>query len=256
MILSLQQTIQAIKMYDLVVCIYACDKIEKYRNQMMNVRGTWGKDVPSNIRILFFVGEGSLSTDEDVVHLSGVSDDYFSASDKQFLGMKYVHDHYPYRFIMVCGADTYPVFTRILRLLEDMNHEEVLYIGGHGCVRRIGNDISQLYFHSGGPGFIVSRAAVEKIYDILGSATRTWYKICDLHGIHLQSACDVAISYFLHKIDGMKIIKHDGFFHCNHKGHPCHVGQIDMDRILSCHNMSLDDFDEFTSYLMISSIKS
>jgi hypothetical protein len=68
----------------------------------------------------------------------------------------------------------------------------------------------------------------------------------------LFGACDVATAYLVHTIGkgAVKIvIVNVGFMNCNLYGYPCHVGQVNMDKILSCHNMSLNDFHVFYKYL-------
>ena len=45
--------------YDLIIVIFACDTIEKFRLQILKIEDTWAKDVYSrtNIKLLFFLGE-------------------------------------------------------------------------------------------------------------------------------------------------------------------------------------------------------
>lgn len=237
---------------DLIICVYACDKVPKYRNQILKILETWGKTRMENVKILFFLGEEQTDDwGEDFIHLAGVGDDYMSASYKQFLGMKYIHDHYrSYRFLLCVGTDSYPVLDRLLEFLEDLNENKSLYIGGHGCHRRINETFPRLYYHSGGPGFLLSHAAMDRLSPFLDTAVDIWIRICERNQLNLASASDVAVSYFVHQDGNIKILRHDGFFHCNHNGIPCHQDRIDKDKILSCHNMSLQDFDEFTQYLL------
>jgi hypothetical protein len=245
-------------MYDLIIGVYACDKVLSYFLQLQVVRETWGQEVPLNVKILYFLGErrtGLWNDEETFIHLPGVEDDCLSASYKQFLGMRYIHQHYhdQYRFGMFCGTDTYPVIERLIELLKSWNPEHPIYMGGHGCYRSIGDEIPNLYFHSGGPGFILSYAAVEILYPSLGTAVETWLRVCHRHNLpDLFGACDVATAYLVHTIGkgAFKIvIVNIGFMNCNLYGYPCHVGQVNMDQILSCHNMSLNDFHVFYKYL-------
>jgi len=245
-------------MYDLIIGVFACDKVLSYLMQLQAVQETWGKEVPLNVKILYFLGEirtGLWNDEESFIHLPGIQDDYLSASYKQFMGMRYIHQHYQdqYRFVMFCGTDTYPVIERLVELLKSWDPKLPLYMGGHGDYRSIGEEIHNLYFHSGGPGFILSHAAVEMLYPSLETAVETWLRICHRHNLHdLIVACDVAVAYLLHTIGkgAVKIvIVNGGFMNCNIYGYPCHVGQVNMDQILSCHNMSLDDFHVFYNYL-------
>ena len=237
------------EVYDLILCVFACHTIEKYIHQIQKVKETWASSPPSGVKILFFLGgEGEKSghTNDDCIYLPGVGNDYMSCSYKQFLGMKYIHDHYTYHYVLSIGTDTYPVLDKLLNFLKEFDGTRALYIGGHGCHRRIGEEIPSLYFHSGGPGFIMTRVAVDKIYDCLDTAVERWTRVCQHHGIDLAFACDVAIAYFVYKNGEIEVIKHPGggFFYGNHKS------ASDRNMILSCHNMSLKDFDEFHEYLL------
>jgi len=236
---------------ELIICIYACDKVPRYKDQILKILETWGSERSDRVKILFFLGEEqSEDWGDDFIHLPGVRDDYISASYKQFLGIKYIHDHYPmYRFLLCIGTDAFPVIDRLLDFLKDLDANKSLYIGGHGCHRRINDIYPRLYYHSGGPGFLLSRAAVDRLYPILDTAVEVWTSICERNHLDLAYACDVAISYFVHQDGGIQIVRHDGFFHCNHHGLPCHAHQIDKNNIFSCHSMSLEDVQDFFQYL-------
>ena len=245
-------------MYDLIIGVYACDKVMSYVLQLQAVRETWGKEVLSNVKILYFLGEertGLWNDEESFIHLPGVEDDYLSASYKQFLGMRYIHQHYrdQYRFVMFCGTDTYPVMERLVEFMKNWDPKHPIYMGGHGDYRSIGEEMPNMYFHSGGPGFILSYAAVEILYPSLETAVEDWIKVCHKNNVQeLTVACDVALAYLVHTIgkDSIKVVMVNvGFMNCNFCGFPCHVGEFSFEQILSCHNMSLDDFHVFYSYL-------
>ena len=42
------------KEYKLIVCVYACDKIDKYINEINTINETWGKLCTNEIKLLFF----------------------------------------------------------------------------------------------------------------------------------------------------------------------------------------------------------
>jgi hypothetical protein len=134
-------------------------------------------------------------------------------------------------------------------LANSFDNEKSLYIGGHGCHRQI-NGLSY-YFHSGGPGFLLSFDGVKQLYPLLDGLMDNWKIVCERNNVveTLYPACDVAISYYLQTRTNMNIVKVDGFSHCNYVGHPCHPGQIDITKIISCHLMSLEDFEMFTQIL-------
>ena len=87
--------------YDVIFCIYGCLTVEKYKNQLLKLQDTWGlKATSMNYKVLYFLGEEKTEYHgEEFVYLNGVSNDYISASYKQNLGLKYIHDNYNYNFV-------------------------------------------------------------------------------------------------------------------------------------------------------------
>jgi hypothetical protein len=246
------------KIYDVIFCIYGCDTIEKYKIQIDKINQTWGNfnEQALNIKYLFFLGEhgSSFRDDKRYIRLPGMKDDYLSASYKQYLGMKYIYENYRAKYIMVCGTDTFINVPKLLKYVEKFNYNDNLYIGGHGCHRTIEN--ISYYYHSGGPGFIITWGVLDKLYECLGTIVEDWLELSNknnLKSVGLDTACDVSIGYYIQKkYDNIAIIKGDDyeFNHCNYHGHPCHNGQVLIDKIISCHNMSSYDFDCYNDILI------
>lgn len=262
--------------YKLVVCVYACATVDKYRDQIRSIRKTWGKlcntttTLPVNdvspkinavvngkVKLLFFMGEEK-TTDEFVghefVYLPGVKNDYLSASYKQYLGLKYVYENYKFDFVICCGTDTYLNIPKIVKHLESYSPRESSYIGGHGCRRTLDN--TEYYFHSGGPGFILSYECMSKLYPFLfRDLVDDWLRVCNENNKNdLYGSCDVSISYYLQKHNiNPRVIKLDGlqFTHCNYMGVPCHRGETDVPELMSCHLMSAVDFELYTNILFM-----
>jgi hypothetical protein len=168
--------------------------------------------------------------------------------------MKYAYEHYKMKYIICLGTDTYLNIPRLLLYLNNFDHNECLYIGGHGGERWIGS--REYYFHAGGPGFIITRNCLTKIYDRLSTLMEHWTTVCYENNVqYLISACDVAMSYYLQQpgIDVKLVINNEAFFHCNYNGmdngSPCHMNQINMGDIIACHTMSIADFWDFTEIL-------
>jgi hypothetical protein len=238
---------------DIIICIYACHTIEKYKNQIKKINETWKRDCDiNNITLLYFLG-GEPSPEfigNHYVYNSNIQNDYLSASYKQWYGLQYIYETYKPKFVLCCGTDTYINIPKLVNYLKSLNYTENLYIGGHGCHRII--DGKSIYFHSGGPGFILTLPTLEKIYPLLSTIMNTWIDICKNNNIKdLIPASDVAMGYFSqHNSINSQIIKVDGFFHCNIWGLPCrHKEPMDMQKIISCHSMSLNDFDIFNDNL-------
>lgn len=236
--------------YKVIICVYACVTVPKYREQVMKIRETWYKRaLERGMLVLFFLGEEPTDlVGPEYVYLRGVGNDYDSASLKQNLGIKYIVDNYNFDFIYVCGGDTFLVIDNIEKLIKNNDANENIAIGGHGCYRNIDNE--RTYFMSGGSGFLLSNRCCNLLYDWLEGMFDDWKQKCIEQELDLISCCDVAISYYLQKKIGTVIMKEDDkFFHCTYYGYPCHPGQVDDSKIVSCHLMSLYDFDNFQAIL-------
>ena len=238
--------------YKLIICVYACDKIPKYISEIETINKTWGKLCKADIKLLYFLGEeiNPNFTGDQYINLPHVLDDYASASYKQFEGLKYISENYTTEFVICCGTDTYLNIPKLSLYLNRFDPNENLYIGGHGDVIQIGN--KQCYYHTGGPGFILTQKCLQKLSPLLNTLMTDWLNICNTHNLNLHSACDVAISYFLQQENiNTTIVKTNdlSFTHCNYLGWPCHQGYVESHQIISCHMMSHTDFYEFTRLL-------
>jgi len=235
----------------IVLCIFGCITIEKYRNQIQKIKETYEK-YDENVQFLYFLGEKWEGYhEENFIYLDNVGDDYMSASYKEEYGLKYIYENYNPDFVLCCGTDTFINIPKLVSFLEKYDKGNSLFIGGHGCYRTVFN--KSYYYHSGGPGIILSNECLKKIYPFLGNLTTKWREICEESNIHeLLPACDVALSYFLQNYIDVDIVKTNdlSMIHCNHRGYPCHQGQVDIQNIITCHLMSPEDFDEYNQILI------
>ncbi len=240
-------------MYDLIICVYACATKEFYKQQIHKINETYGSLVNLyNMKLVYFLGEEVTDLVGDIyVHLEGVHNDYMSASYKQYLGLKYIYEKYSTKFVMCIGTDTYLNIKKLSKYLQSIDYTRNQYIGGHGCVRKIGE--KDIYFHSGGPGFILTKGCFDKIYPRVGTFMDEWLRICREYNLkNLEPACDVGIAYLVQLPEiNSEIIKSTEFefTHCNYLGIPCHIRRVDYTKLISCHLMSLMDFDIFTQFL-------
>lgn len=242
--------------YKLVINIFACNTIEKYKEEIIKINETWGKKAEElGVKLLFFLGEEptDLMDNERYIYLKGVSNDHQSASYKQNLGLKYIYEHFNADFIFTCGTDTYINIRNLLVYLDMCDKNKDLYIGGHGDYRQIGE--KNIYYHSGGSGFIITNNILGKIYSSLYNIQTDWTAICEKNNVnYLLVACDVQIAYYLDKLN-VEIVNNDNFYACNYKGYcynytfDCCSKKININEIVSCHYMSLTDFDEYTEFL-------
>jgi hypothetical protein len=121
---------------DLIILVCACYTEDKYRQQIENINLSWGKkcETYKNIKILYFLGEEKISGFDDTecikyINLDGVKNDYLSISDKQYLGLKYIHENYIPKFIMCNGGtDLYINIPKLLLYINTLDYILILLI--------------------------------------------------------------------------------------------------------------------------------
>jgi len=241
--------------YDIVILLFACYTVEKYKRQMEIINHTWGKICQAyNIKMLYCLGEEKRDGFQDTpfikyLNLKGVQNDYLSASYKQFLGLKYIHENYRAKFIYCAGTDTYVNVPKLVRYVQDFSPNKYLYIGGDGSERQLGDTLC--YYHSGGAGFLITQPCLKQLYGALPTLMDEWTTLCTVHKVpHLIPACDVSISYYLQKIKGLTIVtENELFLQSNYQGWPWRTGQVDMKKIMCCHFMNEQNFMDYTMIL-------
>lgn len=233
----------------LVICVFACATVPKYKAQLLKVCETWKQTAEKRgVKVYFFLGEEPTGlVGDEYVHLEGVANDYLSASLKQYLGIQYIVDREPdLDFIHVCGTDAYLFLDNMIDLVSQYDPKDNLAIGGHGDFYTINKE--QVYFLSGAAGFLLSRGCCTLLYPYLSELFGEWvylYSVQENPPPNFIAACDVGLSYFIQKKINTCILKRDDtFFTCNHRGLPCHPGQVNMGTVVACHNLSLSEFDE------------
>ena len=89
----------------------------------------------------------------------------------------------------------------------------------------------------------------------LDTIDEEWNQICISKNVtDLIPACDVLLAYYINKFN-CEIIKNDEFYSCNYKGYSwnntyrCCAYKIKIEDVISCHHMSLTEFDEYTNIL-------
>lgn len=256
--------------YNIIFCIFGCDTIDKYRKEILKIKETWGKvlneptgKAPSaptdkapcekdlENKILFFLGEKGPLHDDDCIHLENVENDYLSASYKQYGGLKYIYENYNFNYIFICGTDTFVLMDNLINYINQdpqISPDKPLVIGGHGDNRQICNET--VHFFSGGPGIILTKATMDIIYPELGSLQEEWLWLCAENGyITYIPACDLSLCYFLKRYGIIFVNVANRFFNCNYLGYNpdhsvCCAKTVNIRTMISCHNMSLQDFDE------------
>jgi hypothetical protein len=257
--------------YNLIINVFACPTIETYKNEIIKINETWGATAAHmGVKVLFFFGEEQTDLiGDNYIYLPNIKNDYNSASWKQYLGFKHIYENYDFKFIFTCGTDTFINIEQLLLYLDNFDYNKKLYIGGHGCYVNVFND-SNIYFHNGGAGFILTKKILEELYPIIINLQIQWEFLCiEKNSMHLFCACDISIAYFLPKyINDYETIISEDFYNCNYLGYlkhfscclqhfSCCVGRFEIQKeylsnikkIISCHNMKEADFDNFQKIL-------
>jgi hypothetical protein len=233
-------------MTKLAIAVFGCTSVPRYYKEAEASLNTWANIAKKhNVPVLFYVGRASKPVkhfEDNFVVMPNTADDYHSATPKAWFSMVDIYQKHSPDFIFSCGSDTYVEVDKVLKLLEQYNADEPLYIGGHGDVRRVLNH--NLYFHSGGSGFLLSRAIMPQIIQHYKEWQQLWSAICATPnaGIeYLHPACDVAVAYFVQKVakPPARVITHDNLFYaCNIFGQPCHIHNINYGEACSYHLMT------------------
>lgn len=239
----------------IVICVFACATIEKYKLELLKVMATWGKEAKEKgIKVIYFLGEEKTDlVGEEFIYLKGVDNSYESASDKQNLGLHYIFMNENADYTLVCGTDTYVHIDNLISYLSNTSGD---YIGGGGGNPLYFNMDKDYYYHSGA-GFVLSKAALTFLAPLLPTMTIQWRNVCYYYNAHyLIPACDATISYFLQNgfMNEEAITKEPNLFYgCNYKGYIkdniCCGNKVQCHKIILCHYMTLEDFDTYTSIL-------
>jgi len=273
--------------HEFIFCIFACDTIERYRAQIHKIEETWGQGSVradtqgaegsdtqgsdqadrqgafgsdtqgSSAKLLFFLGEKGPLSGDNYIRLENVGDDYLSAADKQFLGIKYVYENYDFHYLYICGTDTFVLMNNLKNYVrENCDFNEAFVMGGHGDNRQI--EDTNIHFFAGGAGILLTKPAIQLVYPRLESMQSDWRDICVANNyISYIPACDLSICYFLKLMNVRFLHAHNRFFNCNYLGYnntptgvyKCCTQTVNIDTMIACHNMSLSDFDNLSALL-------
>lgn len=238
---------------DLVIGLLACCTKEKYQNQIKACLRTWMNNT-TQTNIYFLNGESCGLGKECApsIHLKGVADDYYSASLKQWYGLKELYQRHPQsKYYYIAGTDTYIRIEKVLNILKSFNPKKMIYFGGHGDDRLI--NAEKVYFHSGGSGFILSNPVMAVIDQLILGWIKEWENLTV--NSDLRPACDVALAYFLKKYTQTETIVSDTFRGCNWRGYgqnktfKCCSQDTNLETVYVCHFMEPEDMDRYDHFL-------
>ena len=172
----------------------------------LSVQMTWLRDFPLG----FLVGGHHVDPQLKMISAgSHVGEDYQSATQKQYLGLKKLIECNPRApWFFVTGCDAFVFSDNLVATLSQFSPDDDFFIGGH-CNQIQINGVSLLY-PSGGPGFALSRSLAHKIYSSLESMCIDWEGSQSAY----KSACDAAMAYYLREDYGVTVSYVEGFYAC------------------------------------------
>jgi hypothetical protein len=154
---------------NLAICIKSC-QYDKSIGCHSAIRETWGRNLPDNVDLYFFMGGEQCDTDWDEKWVP-VDDGYWPSMQKTRAITEFAVDE-NYDYIYLCDTDSYVIIKEMLK----WPFEQYDYSGGHLCSRRKedrllghgygawdtgkGDVVDPFYnYFSGGVGFFLSQKA-------------------------------------------------------------------------------------------------
>ena len=167
-------------------------------------QNTWLRD----FKYGYLIGGNVIDPDLKMISAGDfVGEDYASASDKQYYGLKKLYEMFPQKkWFFITGCDAYLFAENLTATLQEFDSDKDYFVGGDFFKASVcGTDF---LMPRGGPGFALSRSLVKKIIDNLNTIMSK-IKTFDPW---LQSACDRTLCYFILTMFNVKATYADGFY--------------------------------------------
>jgi hypothetical protein len=132
-----------------LIAVPSCHSLKQYEEV---IQSTWGKDIPPEVDLRFFLGNPEVSLAHDEVFLK-VEDGFDSLTNKTVALYAWALEQ-GYEFVFKCDLDT---LVRP-RLLLASGFEAYDWVGG-----------ANSFFASGGAGYVISRKAMQYVVDAGGA---------------------------------------------------------------------------------------
>lgn len=187
---------------DVAVIVFTSAK--NLRERALSVQKTWLRSFAKG----YLVGGYAKDSGLKMINLPNIGEDYFSATPKQFLGLKAIYEKYSdAKWFYVLGCDGYVYTQNLCDALSNFDWTQDLYVGGNFLKRTVLD--TEFFFPAGGPGFAMSNSLVKKLIPHIE------YILKDIPNHHLfyeEGACDAAMGYYLLKLLDIKPNYVDGFY--------------------------------------------
>lgn len=175
------------------------------RERALAAQSTWMKDFLH----AYLVGGYHYDPKLKMISLgSNVGEDYFSATPKQFLGLKALYEKFSdKKWFYITGCDAYVYAEPLCAMLNNFDATKPLYIGGNFLKRTV--DGTEFFFPAGGCVFVLSNALVAKLLPHINFILDD---LCKYELFYKDGACDAAMGYYLLKLFDIKPIWQAGFY--------------------------------------------
>lgn len=190
---------------------------ERYSSQVKGCYETWEADANEyQIPVVYYgdIDKGTFTGKSNIIYDVEVGTDQNSSFDKHFKCLKYMYDNIPSEYYLIVGSDVYINIKNLRNVLDKYDHNEPVYIGGHGYYRYVKD--KNIYYHSGGSGYILSRNALSQIIPYFEGIKSHWHSVAD---DYLKQVCDVALGYLV-TLPGINIrtCVEEYFYGCTDRG--------------------------------------
>lgn len=201
--------------HEYIYCVFACDTNDKYKDEINKIEEIWNKDAESvegqgvegqgvegqgSDKLLFIVGDSGSLVGDHYIRVENVGDDFLSAADKKYLGMKFIYENYDFNFLYICSStDTTFISVNDLKKCvreNNINKNDFLIVGEHGGSRMF-REVN-VHYLSKGTGMLVTKPTVKCLYPQLHTLQAEWHDVCNgCNSVSYISAFNFSISYFL-----------------------------------------------------------
>lgn len=235
----------------LCIGVFSTFMIRKYIDQCIGCHETWEKHADKyGVKVFYHLANtmDKTITWPNIVFLKDVSDDYESAFDKHFKGMKHLYETVEADWYFSAGSDTFLNIQNSLDMLKKYDASTPIVIGG--AHRYDGTRLGEYVFtwYSGAGGYFVSRPALELMLKYFDTIKQEWYDLCKVaQAPNFRPACDVCFFYIIHKNKlPIQIVMEKQIHSCNHKGiffgTPCSWGCVpNYQTLVTCHFMGPEE---------------
>jgi len=210
---------------EIIICIVI---LENNIDKIHAIQNTWIKFCSNNIKYYFIIDNKiNFGQNDNYIYLNNLE------NDTHFSIFRYFND-IDYDFILVTYINSFINVPNLIKFIDTLDPTDDYYIGGHGDYRVINN--IKFYFHSYTPGILLSKPATSLLLD--KNLMVNYNKVCT--NKDLLNLSGVAIAYYI-KSFNIKLIINDNFYYCNWRGHPCHIYDNNINDLICCSNMEIND---------------